>query len=41
MKLLVAVLMAVFALTFLTACSPEKLDPSSYAQIIEARTLVE
>lgn len=41
MKLLVAGLIAAFAFTSLTACSAEKLDPSSYAQIIDVRTLDE
>lgn len=41
MKLLVAGLIAAFAFTSLTACSTEKLDVSSYAQIIDVRTLDE
>jgi phage shock protein E len=41
MRLLVAGLIAAFAFTSLTACSTEKLDPSSYAQIIDVRTLDE
>jgi phage shock protein E len=41
LKLLVAGLIAAFALTALTACAAEKLDASSYAQIIDVRTLDE
>ena len=41
MKMLVAGLIAAFAFTSLTACSSEKLDASSYAQIIDVRTLDE
>jgi rhodanese-related sulfurtransferase len=41
MKLLVAGLIALFAVTSLTACSAERLDPKSYAEIIDVRTLEE
>lgn len=41
MKFVVAALIAVFALTSLTACSTEKLDATSYAEIIDVRTLEE
>jgi phage shock protein E len=41
MKLLVVGLIAAFAFTSLTACSSEKLFASSYAQIIDVRTLDE
>ena len=41
MKFVVASLIAVFALTSLTACSTEKLDATSYAEIIDVRTLEE
>jgi rhodanese-related sulfurtransferase len=41
MKLLVAGLIALFAVTSLTACSTERLDPKSYAEIIDVRTLEE
>jgi rhodanese-related sulfurtransferase len=41
MKFVLAALIAVFALTSLTACSTEKLDATSYAEIIDVRTLDE
>ena len=41
MKFVVAALIAVFALTSLTACSTEKFDATSYAEIIDVRTLEE
>jgi len=41
MKFVVVALIAVFAFTSLTACSAEKFDPTSYAEIIDVRTLEE
>jgi rhodanese-related sulfurtransferase len=41
MKFVVMALIAVFAVTSLTACSAEKFDPTSYAEIIDVRTLDE
>ncbi|MEY3587262.1 MAG: hypothetical protein RJB32_558 [Actinomycetota bacterium] len=40
-KLLVAAVVAVFAMVSLSACAPEAQDPSSYAAIIDVRTVEE
>ena len=40
-KFVVAALIAVFAVTSLTACSTEKVDSASYGAIIDVRTLEE